>query len=78
MINMIQLLQTRLSIIMKRENYNFLNTLTDFQLQLKKYFKEEYSQDQIEDALHEMEENYIVKELEETNYIIEIPEDYKF
>lgn len=72
------LLQVRISIILIRENYTFLNNLKDFQLQLKKYFNEEYSQDKIEDALHEMEETYIIKELEETNQITDLPEDYEF
>jgi hypothetical protein len=74
------LLQTRLSIVMVKENYNFLNTLRDFQIKLKKYFAFEYTEDEIEDALHQMEENYIVQQFEEDqeHQLIEYPEDYKF
>jgi hypothetical protein len=73
-----QLLSVRLSIVMIRENYNFLNTLNDFQLQLKKHFNYEYTQDEIENALHKMEEDFLAKQfIEEQNRDLpEIPEDY--
>lgn len=75
-----QLLQTRLSIIMVRENYNFLTSLGSFVLKLKNYFNEDYTQDEIENALHKMEENFIVQQFEEEqeHHLVEIPEDYNF
>lgn len=80
MLNPKHLLEVRITIIMRREGYNFLNTLNDFQVQLKKYFKEEYDLDKIEDALHRLEETYIFTELNEdiARDNPELPEDYTF
>ena len=75
-----QLLEVRLSIVMRRENYNFLEKFTTFQTKLKKYFNYEYTLDEIENALHKMEERYIIQETnpDEVKNIIDIPEDYKY
>lgn len=71
-------LKIRLSIIIKKEGYTFLNTLSEFQVQLKKYFKEDYPQDEIEDALKELQETFIFTELDEevAKDNPEIPEDF--
>lgn len=70
----LQILKLRISVIFKKEQYTFLNTLNDFQITLKKYFSIEYSLDQIENALMEMEEQF----LENNEDVIEIPEDFTF
>lgn len=75
-----QLLKSRISIVMIRLEYTFLNSLIDFQSQLKKLFAFEYTLDEIEDTLHQMEEDFITQhfiEQEESN-IPEIPEDYNY
>jgi hypothetical protein len=72
------LLGTRLTILMVRFEYNFLTSLSDYQSQLKKLFNYEYNQDEIEKALHTLEEAHIATELDEARSrgLIEYPEDY--
>jgi hypothetical protein len=72
-----QMLETRLTIVMVRENYTFLNTISNFKIKLKELFNVDYSEDEIENALHELEEAYIVHEFErEQQEFVEHEEDY--
>lgn len=66
------LLDTRLSIVMVRENKTFLTTFTEFQSLLKKYFNLEYTLDEIETALYRLEEAYICNQAEEEKKIASI------
>lgn len=67
-----QLLETRLTIIMVREDKNFLTTFNEFQSLLIKYFKFAYSLDEIESALFRLEEAYIVNQADEEHKIATI------
>lgn len=71
-----QLLDTRLTIIMVREGYNFLTPLKDFKLKLKEYFSVDYTEDEIENAIKGLEEAYICHEYELERQIIEHEEDF--
>jgi hypothetical protein len=53
------ILQTRIAILFIKEKYNYSTSLKEFQNKLSEYFKEEYSQDEIENALHILEENQL-------------------
>jgi hypothetical protein len=75
-----QLLQTRLSIVMLRDQLTFLNSFNEFQVLLKKHFKYEYTLDEIETGLHQLEESYMLNEAKENEIIssmanVEIEED---
>lgn len=72
-----KLLQIRLSIIMRVENYTFITSLYDFQNQLKLKFQHEANLDEIENALYKLEETYINNLEEESKQIIEFPEDFQ-
>lgn len=61
----LELLATRISIVMVREGSTFLTPLKEFQYNLKKYFKYEYTEDEIENELHRMEEAYICNQADE-------------
>lgn len=71
-------LEVRISIVMLREKLNFLSTIKSFQVELKRYFDYEYTLDEIENALHSMEETFIDHEAQEEYQIIELPEDYNY
>ena len=68
-----QLLKLQISVLFIRYKFTFLNTLVEFQTKLSYEFKVDYNQDEIEDALGELEEML----LEEPEKVIEIPEDYE-
>lgn len=68
-------LEMRLMIIMLKEGYSFADSLEDFQRHLKIKFNEDYSQDQIEDSLHNIERIYDETELDEER-VIEHEEDF--
>lgn len=70
-----QLLETRLSIIMVKEGKNFLSSFLEYQKLLLQYFEFEYSLDEIENALHRIEESTIEEEFQKNREIIEIEED---
>lgn len=75
--NDIRLLDTRISIIMVRENYTFLNTISDFKVKLYEYFKVYYSEDLIESCLNRLQEAHLANEYEQQQqHIIEIEEDF--
>lgn len=59
------LLEVRISILIKRNGVTFLTTFKEFQGLLKEVFKEDYSLDEIESALHIMEEQMIEVQYEE-------------
>lgn len=67
------ILKLRISILFIREKYTFLNTLKDFQSALRRNFVEDYTLDEIEDSLNELEQQFI----EEPETILEIEEDYE-
>lgn len=71
-----QKLQVRLTIIMTKENYNFLTPFVDYKRKLKEYFNADYSEDEIENTLHEIEEAYIEDEFQREVASYEIPEDF--
>jgi spore coat polysaccharide biosynthesis protein SpsF (cytidylyltransferase family) len=71
-----QKLQVRLTIIMTKEDYNFFTNLTDYKKKLKEYFNCDYTEDEIENSLHEIEEAYIEDEFEREQASYEIPEDF--
>ena len=64
-------------IIMLKEGYSFEDSLNDFQRHLKLKFKSDYTLDEIENALHNIEEVYDESELDEER-IIEYPEDFNY
>lgn len=66
----------RITILMVRFKYTFLNSPQDYQTQLKKLFKYEYTIEKIELALHQLEEAHIVGEADRSLGVIEYPEDY--
>lgn len=70
-----QLLESRLSIILFNYDKNFLTPLTELQLLLLKEFKFEYTLDEIENALHRMEESTIEEDYKRSENIVEIEED---
>ena len=70
------LLPVHLSIIMIREKYTFLNTISEFKIQLYKYFKVDYQEEDIKASLYLLEEAYMVREAEVENQVIEYEEDY--
>lgn len=71
-----ELLATRITIIMVRENYTFLNTISDFKNKLKEYFNVNYTDDEIETTIHDLEEAYLFHEYEKEKQIIEHEEDF--
>ena len=66
----------RMTIVMVRFGYNFLNSPQDYQAKLKSLFKYEYSIKEITLALYKLEEAHIVSEADRTLGAIEQPEDY--
>lgn len=70
------LLGTRLTILMVRYDYNFLNSLSDYQFKLKKLFNYNYTQDEIEIELKKLEEAHIAYQIDKSKGVIEYPEDY--
>jgi len=74
------LLEIRVTIVMSKLGYNLMTSLTDYQNELKIMFKHEATTDEIENALHNIEEAHIVKELDEDREksIIDLPEDYTY
>ena len=72
------MLTIRITILMVRFKYNFLNSPQDYQTQLKKLFNYEYTIEKIQLALHELEEAHIVGEADKSLGIIEYPEDFNY
>lgn len=70
-----ELLETRLIIVMRRDQYNFLSSLINYQIALKQYFSEDYTLDEIETTLHVIESNQL--EEESKQQVIEYPEDFE-
>ena len=68
------LLKLRLSLIIVRYKFTFLNTVDEFHLKLEQVFKKNYSKQDIKICLMQLEE-IILEEQEES--IIHIPEDFK-
>jgi hypothetical protein len=66
------ILKLRISILFIREKYTFLNTLKDFQSTLRRNFVEDYTLDEIEDSLNELEQQFI----DEPEKVFEIEEHY--
>jgi hypothetical protein len=66
------ILKFRISILFIRERYTFLNTLKDFQATLRRNFVEDYTLDEIEDSLNELEQQFI----DEPEKVFEIEEHY--
>lgn len=52
-----QLLDSRLAIIIVKHNYNFQTSLNQYQSKLKQVFNEEYTLDEIENCLQELDNN---------------------
>ena len=72
-----QLLETRLTIIMVRESYTFVDKISNFQRQLKSYFNVDYNLDEIENSLKDLEEAYLFHEDElQKQNTIEYEEDF--
>lgn len=65
----LELLKLRLSIVMRKKQFTFLNSLGDFQLALFELFKINYNEDIIENNLIEMEESLLKEPL--TSEILE-------
>ena len=70
------LLVIRITILMVRFGYNFLNSPQDYQSKLKSLFKYEYELRDITLALYKLEEAHIVSEADRTLGPMEYPEDY--
>jgi hypothetical protein len=71
-----QKLQVRLTILMVKEEFNFFTPLNEYRQKLKEYFNADYTEDEIENTLHEIEEAYIEDEFEKEQVNYEIPEDF--
>lgn len=71
-----ELLTTRISILMGRENYTFLTSTESYQSKLYDYFKVRYTSNEIIEALHELEEAYMLHEYEKEKHIVETEEDF--
>jgi hypothetical protein len=69
-------LQTRITIVQVKEDFNFLTPLNQYKSKLKEYFNVDYNEDEIESALHEIEEAYIEDEFQREQASFEIPEDF--
>jgi hypothetical protein len=65
-------LETRILIIQVRENYNFFNKITDYVKRLKEYFNVDYSEDEVETALNELQDAEVICE----ENVMELEEDY--
>lgn len=73
-----KLLEIRLAIIMAKENCTFTDSLNKFQQLLQKKFNEDYSLDEIENALHELEDNYLENIYnEEKESLVLVKEDFE-
>ena len=68
------LLKLRLSLIIVRYKFTFLNTTDEFHLKLDQVFKKDYNKEDIKMCLMQLEE-IVLEEQEES--IIYIPEDFK-
>lgn len=72
-----QMLETRITIVMARENYSFLHKISEYKIKLKEYFLVEYGEAEIGKALRDIEEAYMQHEYDKLQQIIEIPEDFE-
>ena len=72
-----QLLETRITIIQVRENYSFLHKIEQYKIKLQEYFKTDYSEFDIGNALTNLEEAYLNHEYEQAQQVLEIPEDFE-
>ncbi len=70
-------LELKLMVIMVREGYTLTTSLNDFQRHLKIKYNEDYTHDEIENALHTVEKIYDEAELDEER-TIEFPEDFNY
>lgn len=71
------MLDTRITIVMAREGYTFLNRIDQYKLKLKEYFNVEYGEADIGKSLHDLEEAYMQHEYDKMQQVIEIPEDFE-
>lgn len=69
-----QLLKLQISVLFVRYKFTFFNTLNEYQSKLRCVFKMDYTQDEIETALNQVEELLI----EDQREVIEIPEDFNY
>lgn len=65
-------LKLRISVLMVSEKLTFINPIQEFQLRLRIRFTENYTLDEVETGLNELEEQFI-----EEPDIIDIPEDFE-
>lgn len=68
-----QLLKVRISLIIVKESFTFINTPIEYSNKLYKWFGKAYNEEDIKACLYELEESFI----EDKENIREIPEDFK-
>lgn len=75
----LQLLESRLTILIVKEKYDFSTSLIDYQKKLIEYFNFNYTLDEIETALSKLEETHleIVYQNEKEALVLSDKLDYK-
>lgn len=74
-----QLLESRIAILMAKENYSLKSNLKTYQDKLKQYFSFEYTLDEIENALNKLEDNELIEEYkrEQESIVVLSQEDFE-
>ncbi len=67
-----QILKIRISVLFIREKFTFFNSVIEFKNRLRQLFVEDYTLDEIETCLNELEDQLV----EEPEKVFEYPEDY--
>jgi len=67
-------LEARILVIQVRENFNFFNKISEYVKKLKEYYNVEYTEDQVEDTLNELQDAILVDDHEKE--IVEVEEDF--
>lgn len=75
MLNRLEELRLRISLIIKKDRFTFINTPFEFSNKLYKYFGQTYNEDEIENVLNELEDELIEKQV--SDEVIQIPEDFE-
>jgi hypothetical protein len=69
-----RLLSVRITIVMVREKFTFLDAPGIYKVYLKRYFNIDYNIEEIEKVMYELEEAHIIHH---EQGIIDFPEDFK-
>lgn len=70
-----EILRLRISLIMARDKFTFINTPFEYSNRLYVWFGRTYQEDAIEECLVSLEDDLIEKQAEDE--VVEIPEDFE-